>query len=140
MTIDKPQNYFSVVTFVLDTDASFSVISKPKIDDIDYVTYILGALGSWIGFSFIGINPIPHLFEKEGVNYAISHKSCHSNIKFIRRELIQSKRESIKMKQELNRIKQKSKQEIESLKLEQSRESAQIKRALVQITHKIRIL
>ena len=137
MTVNNPANTFSMVRLVPDTDASFSVISKPRIDSIDYVTYILGELGSWIGFSFIGINPIPHLFEKEGVNSAISHKSCHSNIKFIRRELNQSKRESIKMKQELNRIKQKSQQEIELLKLEQSREIAQIKRALVQI-HRIR--
>ena len=135
----------STVSFPPETEASFSVISKPKIDDIDYVTYILGALGSWIGFSFIGINPIPHFFETEGVNgAAISHNSCHSNIEFMRRELIQSKRESIKMKQELTRIKQKSEHEIESLKqksqqefLEQSRENAQIKRVLVQITHRI---
>ena len=145
LTTELSLDIGSSIVFEPEADASFSVISKPKIDNIDYVTYILGALGSWIGFSFIGINPIPHFFETEaGVNSAISHNSCHSNIKLIRLE-----RESIKMKQELDRIKQeKSKQEIESLKLEQqksqqefleqSREIAQIKRALVQITHRIR--
>lgn len=48
---------------------SFSIISKPKIDDVDLITYILGALGSWIGFSFWGINPIPYIFNnKEGTS------------------------------------------------------------------------
>lgn len=48
---------------------SFSIISKPKIDDVDLITHILGALGSWIGFSFWGINPIPCIFNnKEGTN------------------------------------------------------------------------
>lgn len=35
----------------------------PRIDTISYVTYILGAIGSWIGFSFIGINPIPNFIK-----------------------------------------------------------------------------
>ena len=42
-----------LIFFFNDTDASFSIISKVKIDDIDYVTYILGAMGTWLGFSFI---------------------------------------------------------------------------------------
>ena len=42
-----------------DSDPSFMIRSKPRIDNIDYVTYILGALGAWIGFSFVAINPIP---------------------------------------------------------------------------------
>lgn len=46
-----------------DADASYNVKSKPRTDDIDYVTYILGALGSWIGFSLIGINSIPYSIE-----------------------------------------------------------------------------
>ena len=44
-------------------EASTRMVSKPRIDNIDYVTYILGALGSWIGFSFIGINPIPWILK-----------------------------------------------------------------------------
>lgn len=40
---------------------SFRIASKAKIEDIDLITYILGALGSWIGFSFLGFNPIPFL-------------------------------------------------------------------------------
>lgn len=48
-----------------DYDPSFVLESKPRIDDIDFVTYILGALGSWLGFSFLGVNPIPYLLRTE---------------------------------------------------------------------------
>lgn len=44
-------------------EPSFTLESKPRIDNIDYVTYILGALGSWLGFSFLGVNPIPYLLK-----------------------------------------------------------------------------
>ena len=95
------------IQIVPDTEASFSVVSKPRIDNIDYVTYILGALGSWIGFSFIGINPIPHLFRIDtGDNNPINY---YSNMKFIRRELMQMKRESIKMKQHISILERKLK-------------------------------
>ena len=49
-----------------DDDPSFVIKSKPRIDNIDFVTYIFGALGAWIGFSFIAINPIPFLFTQRG--------------------------------------------------------------------------
>lgn len=42
---------------------SFITASKPRIADVDLITYVLGALGSWIGFSFAGINPVPILFQ-----------------------------------------------------------------------------
>lgn len=67
LTEVKPPKYYDtynphiVLSVDEDTSASFTIVSKPRIDNIDYVTYILGALGSWIGFSFIGINPIPFL-------------------------------------------------------------------------------
>ena len=44
-----------------DYDPSFAAESKLRIDDIDFVTYILGALGPWLGFSFLAVNPIPYL-------------------------------------------------------------------------------
>ena len=49
--------------FVDNKEASTRIVSKPRIDKIDYITYILGALGSWIEFSFIGINPIPWILK-----------------------------------------------------------------------------
>lgn len=43
-----------------DRDPSFVIESKARIDNIEYVTYVLGALGSWFGFSFLIINPFPY--------------------------------------------------------------------------------
>ena len=96
----SPSSKNSKITFAPDTDASLSVVSKPKIDDIDYVTYILGALGSWIGFSFVGINPIPHLLKmpNEAKVIPINHNICKSRFRKI-------KLDSIKKTQEINTIK-----------------------------------
>lgn len=43
----------------------FVIQSKPRIDNIDYVTYIFGTFGSWIGFSFLMLNPIPLFFVSD---------------------------------------------------------------------------
>lgn len=48
-----------------DSDPSYWIQSKPRIDNIDFVTYILGSLGAWIGFSFIVINPVPYFLHVE---------------------------------------------------------------------------
>lgn len=42
---------------------SFEIESKPKIDHIEYFTYILGAFGSWLGISFLSFNPVPYLLK-----------------------------------------------------------------------------
>ena len=96
----------SAIYFAKETDASFSVISKPKIDDIDYVTYILCALGSWIGFSFIGINPIPHLFQMPGAAKVthINHNICKSRYKQIKLELVKKTKEINTNKQTIAQI------------------------------------
>lgn len=39
------------------THPSFEIASKPAIRAIDVITYTLGAMGSWIGFSFLNLNP-----------------------------------------------------------------------------------
>lgn len=41
--------------------------SKPRIDNIDYVTYIFGALGSWFGFSFIQLNPVGIFLQRRDI-------------------------------------------------------------------------
>ena len=46
-------------TVTLSKDPSFEVASQPKIVPIDYITYILGACGTWFGFSFLMFNPTP---------------------------------------------------------------------------------
>lgn len=59
--IENPQGL--CLGFDENKGVSTKMVSQPRIDNIDYVTYILGALGSWIGFSFIGINPIPWILK-----------------------------------------------------------------------------
>lgn len=53
---------------------SQKIVSKPRIDHVDFVTFIFGTLGTWIGFSFVLINPIPFFFQKYQ-----SQISNHSN-------------------------------------------------------------
>ena len=65
VTNDHHDEKNSTMVFPVDTQASFSVMSQPRIDNIDFVTYILGAFGSWVGFSFIGINPVPFFMRKK---------------------------------------------------------------------------
>ena len=50
-----------------NTLPSFWIESKPRIDNIDYVTYIFGALGSWIGFSFIQLNRVGIFFQRQDI-------------------------------------------------------------------------
>lgn len=44
-------------------DPSFTITSKVKIDLIDYISFVLGVISSWLGISAISLNPIPHLFR-----------------------------------------------------------------------------
>ena len=81
---------------------SYNITSKPKIDEIDLTTYILGALGSWIGFSFAGINPVPFFAQvKDGTSKLVS-KLGLKNIKII--NSIDREREKNRMERERNRI------------------------------------
>lgn len=47
----------------ISSHPSFRIQSKPKIEDVDFVTFIFGALGTWVGFSFLFINPIPYFVK-----------------------------------------------------------------------------
>lgn len=61
-----------------DINPSFLITSKPRIDDIEYVTYILGAFGSWLGFSFLMLNPVPYMIVIEN-NRASSESTPKTN-------------------------------------------------------------
>lgn len=82
---DDPDIKFYVID---NKNPSFVIKSKPRIDDIDFVTYIFGALGAWIGFSFISINPIPYLimYEKNRISKDESWK-----IQILYREAVMSR-------------------------------------------------
>lgn len=60
----EPIRVSNDIRIVVKTDSpSFIIQSKPRINHIDYITYVFGALGTWIGFSFLTINPIPYLMK-----------------------------------------------------------------------------
>ena len=65
-------------------EPSFTLVSKPRIDNIDYVTHILGALASWLGFSFLGINPVPYLLTVANIapSNQVEDQSKNSNYIF----------------------------------------------------------
>lgn len=44
--------------FESDVNVSYYIESKPRIDNIDYDTYVLGAMDSWLGFTFLMLNPV----------------------------------------------------------------------------------
>lgn len=51
--------------------ASFIIVSKPRIDHIDYFSFILGTFGAWLGLSVLSLNPFPLIFTKS-TNSSIS--------------------------------------------------------------------
>ena len=57
----KYDNYYYRIRFKPSNQPSTIIRSNAKIGFVDLITYIFGALGTWIGFSFIQLNPIPHL-------------------------------------------------------------------------------
>lgn len=63
--VAPPAHRVSLVV-LKDSDPSFVIESKPRINNIDYVTYVLGALGSWLGFTFLILNPIPYIMKIGG--------------------------------------------------------------------------
>ena len=54
-------NYYYLIQFKQSNQPSTIIRSNAKISFVDLITYIFGALGTWIGFSFLQLNPIPHL-------------------------------------------------------------------------------
>lgn len=41
----------------MSENPSYKIQSQPKIENVDFLTYILGAFSTWFGFSFIFFNP-----------------------------------------------------------------------------------
>ena len=44
-------------------DPSFDITSRPRIDPVDYVTFILSTVGTWFGLSILSFNPF-YLVQK----------------------------------------------------------------------------
>lgn len=43
---------------VLSNNPSYVISNQVEIENVDYVTYIFGASGTWFGFCFLMINPV----------------------------------------------------------------------------------
>lgn len=43
---------------ILTLRPSYVITNQEKIDDVDFVTYIFGAAGTWFGFCFLSIEPV----------------------------------------------------------------------------------
>lgn len=66
---------------------SQNIESKPKIEHVDYLTYILGALGSWIGFSFLQLNPVNAFFKRGDQVQPVKREcACEEEISALRSE------------------------------------------------------
>lgn len=85
-------------------DPSFIIVSKASIDNIDFLTYVLGALGAWIGFSFIGINPVPFLLKYS--EELPVRKNSSTGEKKLWKEVITSRNIIFSLRQELSHFKQ----------------------------------
>lgn len=64
--------------------ASYDINSKPRIDPIDFVTYILGAFGSWLGFSFLGCNPIQYFLKTKEEENGKSLRNREDSVAVVR--------------------------------------------------------
>ena len=61
--LDPEQGNNLILTSGWDREASTMIESKARVNMIDFVTFVLGALGSWLGFSFVAINPVVFFLE-----------------------------------------------------------------------------
>ena len=95
--VSRPSSYPSELYLITggDSDPSFIIKSKPRIDNIDYVTYVLGSLGAWLGFSFVAINPIPYILKirNSGIENSgdTSMVDCKAQISILKNQIKESK-------------------------------------------------
>lgn len=51
----------AIIRNIMTSKTSYITVNQPKIENVDYVTYIFGAAGTWFGFCFLSIEPVPLL-------------------------------------------------------------------------------
>lgn len=73
---------FGVWKDVVSQDASMTVISKPRIDHIDYFSFVLGTVGVWLveesrGFSVLSLNPVTLFLSPIDTDAQKSKSSTH---------------------------------------------------------------
>ena len=95
-----PQTPFFAIQSVPSPDPSFVIESKPRIDNIEFVTYVFGALGTWFGFSFLMLNPVPFVLSVRSSNQVAPHSrgvSDESEGASVKREAVVRLRDRILM-------------------------------------------
>ena len=108
----KPQ---VAVVVTPSQDPSFVITSTPRIDFIDYFTFILGTVGAWLGISVLSLNPIPSLFatkseiiSQNGVQQH-NFESDRQKVRKCEKELNQFKLWCRKVDSDLKQMKQRQK-------------------------------
>ena len=92
-----PKEDYTMYAFTLrpSTHPSLRIFSHPNIGTIELITYILGAMGSWIGFSFLQLNPMK-IFTTQG------HSDIKANVDI---EVKNLKEAVIKLTNDVTRLK-----------------------------------
>lgn len=67
-----------IINVLFGDKASYVIDSAALMDDIDFVTYIFGALGTWFGFSFLMCNPMNIMFK--GVDTKIEPETVDEQV------------------------------------------------------------
>lgn len=67
----------------LTRDASFKIVSKPKVEKIDYFSFVLGTVGAWLGISALDLNPFSFFLspQKSGGDVNQAPKSANNKLK-----------------------------------------------------------
>lgn len=73
---------------ILSTKPSYIVDNQEKIDNVDYITYIFGAAGTWFGFCFLTIEPVNII---EWVISEIKHREEDDCIQYVTKENLDEK-------------------------------------------------
>lgn len=103
-------NYFDdkeiLIQHRLSMVPSYIVSNQVKIENVDYVTYIFGAAGTWFGFCFLMVNPvqiIDWIYEKK-VEPQDQGTDCKGNeISLVKNEI-----KNIKNTRNIDKIKMKA--------------------------------
>lgn len=86
MSVEEKLDFFYFYQSMSESP-SYDIESQPKIENVDFVTYIFGAFGIWFGFCFISFNPLIQCYESK------ERRECRKMIQIgIERKKKQAKR------------------------------------------------
>lgn len=98
--------YYLHISTNHDYAPSNVIVSKPRIDHVDYVTFIFGCFGSWLGITFIRVNPIPFIFsvDESGGHGNRSKSNITNKIESLERKVQKQHRIQIELQKKVNRL------------------------------------